>query len=377
MPDPIYLDNNATTPIFGDVLQAMLPWLTKGFGNPSSGHIFGERARNAIVQARQEVADLLNCQAEEVVFTSGGTEANNLAIRGLLAALTGHPSLVTTALEHPATIRPCQLLERMGHKITQVRVDETGLVKPSDVEAALDSAPALVSVMHANNETGTIQPISEISALAKQRGAYIHTDAAQSVGKVPIDVGQLGIHLLSIAGHKLGAPKGVGALYIKSQTPIKPVLLGGGQEGGIRPGTENTPYIVGLGEACRLARQTMNQTEQRLRDLRDRLHHLLEGGIDGLKLNGHPMQRLPNTLNVRFPGVRGSQMLARTTEVAASTGSACHESGESPSPVLLAMGLEPEEALQSVRLSVGRQTTEAEVDGAAKALIASWRALRC
>ena len=373
MNDPIYLDHNATTPLRSEVVDAMLPYLREHFGNPSSGHVYGQRAHRAIERARAQVAALLGAAAPEIVFTSGGTEANNLAIRGA-AALSERRGLLTSAVEHPATAQPLRALAARGWTVTALPVDATGRLVPG-AEGAVDDDTALVTVMHANNETGTLQPVAALAAAARARGALSHTDAAQSVGKVPVRVDELGVDLLSVAGHKLYAPKGVGALYVRSGVTLPPLLLGAGHEGGLRPGTENVASIVGLGEACRLAGEALTSEAGRLRALRDRLHARLAEGAPGLALNGHPSLRLPNTLNVRFPGVSGNAVLAAAPEVAASTGSACHDHGESPSAVLLAQGLSPAEALGAVRLTLGHGTTEADVDAAARALIRAFRRL--
>ncbi|MGM0577386.1 MAG: cysteine desulfurase family protein [Myxococcota bacterium] len=373
---PIYLDHNATTPILPDVVDAMLPFLREHFGNPSSGHVYGRRAHGAVERARGQVAALLGASPEEIVFTSGGTEANNLAIRGVTGALDDKRHVVTSEIEHPATTEPCRLLERRGWAVEWLPVDGDGRVRPADLAGAMRRNTALVTIMHANNETGSIQPIREVSEAARRVGALVHTDAAQSLGKVPVDVADLGVDLLSVAGHKLYAPKGVGALYVRAGTPLEPVLRGAGHEGGLRPGTENVASIVGLGAACEIARAGLDEESTRLRSLSDLLQALLRDAVDGLALNGHPDERLPNTINARFPGVRGSALLAHTPQIAASTGSACHEGGgERPSAVLVAMGIEPEAALGSVRLSLGRATTEEEVRAVATALSEAWRTL--
>jgi cysteine desulfurase len=319
------------------------------------------------------VAELLGCAPDEVVFTSGGTEANNLAIRGVAEARPGRRHIITSRIEHPATLRPCEYLAAHGWVVDLAKVDRTGRVHADEIAALLRDETALVTIMHANNETGTIQPITEIACIARQRGAAVHTDAAQTVGKLPFQVADLGVDLLSVAGHKFGAPKGVGALFVKRGTAICPLLLGAGHERGLRPGTENVASIVGLGRAC--ARARLGAADGRVRALRDRLWDRLQAGIPGIRLHGHPTERLPNTLNVGFPGVRGSALLATAPEVAASMGSACHEGGEVPSCVLTAMGLEAEHALEAVRLSLGITTTQENVDQAADALARAWRRL--
>ena len=374
MSDPIYLDHNATTPVLPQVVETMLPFLREHFGNPSSGHVYGRRANQAVDRAREQVAGLLGCEADEVVFTSGGTEANNIAIRGTVAA-SGRRQVVTSVIEHPATVQPCDLLEQQGCRVSRAGVDRAGTVLVEQLAGRVDENTALVTVMHANNETGTIQPMAEIAAAAHARGALVHSDAAQSVGKVPTRVDDLGLDLMSVAGHKLYAPKGVGALYVRRDTPVLPVLLGAGHERGLRPGTENVAFIAGLGRACELAAEGLEAERGRMCELRQRLWEALCQGVPGLRLNGHPDQRLPNTLNVRFPEVAGSAVLAGAPLVAASTGSACHEGGERASAVLCAMGLGDAEALGSVRLSLGRGTTAELVDQAAAALVSSFRSL--
>jgi cysteine desulfurase len=370
---PIYLDHNATTPILPVVVEAMLPFLREHFGNPSSGHPYGQRAQQAVVRAREQVAALLGCAPDEVVFTGGGTEANNLAIRGVAAAVgAARRHLVTSVVEHPATARPCDHLEVHGFAVARAPVDAHGQVVPAALDGLLRDDTALVTIMLANNETGTVMPLAALAAAARGRGALVHTDAAQAVGKLPVRVDDLGVDLLSVAGHKLYAPKGVGALYVRRGTPLAPVLLGAGHERGLRPGTENVAGIVGLGAACAAALADGPREAARVRRLRDELWARLRAAVPGLVLNGHPTERLPNTLNVAFPGVAGSAVLAAAPEVAASTGSACHEGAETASAVLLAQGLAPAVALGAVRLSLGRGTTPDEVAAAAAALARAW-----
>jgi cysteine desulfurase len=370
---PMYFDYNATTPVHPDALEAMLPYLNEQFGNPSSGHWFGRQAKDAVESARARVASLIGASADEIVFTSGGTESNNLAIRGAASGIQGRRHVVTSVIEHPAVEKPCSFLEKNGWRVSRVRVDGEGLVKSDEAAALIGSDTALVTIMHANNETGTIQPVERISGFAHERGAIVHTDAAQSVGKIPVRVDDLGVDLLSIAGHKLYAPKGIGALYVRKGTPLSPLLVGAGHERGLRPGTENVPYIVGLGKACEIAEADLSRELRRVRDIRDLLWKLLQKAVSGIKLNGHSERRLPNTLNVRFPGVRGTSVLERCPLLAASTGSACHEAGENPSGVITAMGIRPEEALGSVRLTLGRFTTEEEIRRAAAVLLAGFQ----
>ncbi|HWS63274.1 MAG TPA: aminotransferase class V-fold PLP-dependent enzyme [Steroidobacteraceae bacterium] len=372
--DPIYLDYNATTPLLPEVVDAMLPYLREHFGNPSSRHLYGKRAHDAIERARSDVAALINSHADEIIFTSGGTEANNLAIRGT-TALTTRRRVVTSVVEHPATARPVSWLEREGWDIVRIGVDAGGRSRVPELDAAITSVTALVTIMHSNNETGVFQPIQEAVRFARRAGACVHTDAAQSVGKVPIDVRAMDLDLLSIAGHKLYGPKGVGALFVRRGTDLEPLALGAGHERGLRPGTENVASIVGLGAACALARCDLDAQGTRVSTLRDRLWERLAQAIPQLALNGHVENRLPNTLNVRFPEISGEALLAATPQIAASTGSACHDGDESASAVLLAMGIPARAALGSVRLTLGRATTESAVDRAATALARAWRAL--
>ena len=373
---PIYLDYNATTPVAPAVAAAMLPYLREHFGNPSSGHVYGQRTREAVARARAQVAALIGAAPSELVFTSCATEANNLAILGVARALRGRGRhLITSAVEHPAVARPMAHLADEGWDVTVLEVDGHGRVSPSELAAALRDDTVLVSIMHANNEVGTLQPIAELARIAHDRRALFHTDAAQSVGKVPVDVGAFGVDLLTIAGHKLYAPKGVGALYVRAGSPIAPIQFGAGHEGGLRPGTENVPHLVGLGAAAVLAQQHLPTIGDRLRRQRDALHARLDSEIPELALNGDRDERLPNTLNLSFPGVSGRDLLARTPEIAASVGSACHEEGDAVSGVLGAMGVSAERAIGAVRLSLGAPTTDDEIARAADVLITAWRAL--
>jgi cysteine desulfurase len=374
--DPIYLDHNATTPVLPEVVDAMLPWLTEHFGNPSSDHIYGYRTREAVVNARQQVADLIGCLPEEVYFTSGGTESNNLAIYGVTAARPDRKRIITSVIEHPATEMPCRFLQEQGFQINWTEVDEIGMVRIDAIEASISQATSLVTIMHANSETGTLQPIREIADMAHAHGAIMHTDAAQTTGKINYSVDELGVDLLSIVGHKMYAPKGIGALYVRSGTNIAPQSLGGGHEQGLRSGTENVPYIVALGQACEIARKDGELANERIRRLRDELWNALNEKIPGLVLNGHPDLRLPNTLNVRFPGVSGNALLAQAPEIAASTGSACHAEDESASAVIKAMGLSEVEALGSVRLTLGRGTSFDDITIAAESLRRAYEAVR-
>jgi cysteine desulfurase len=376
MNSPIYLDYNATTPIDPRVADAIEPYLREHFGNPSSSHVYGRKAHQAVEQAREQVAELIGAHADEIVFTGCATEANNLAIRGAARALRGKGRhLITSAVEHPAVEQPFRLLDEDGLDVTVLSVDNYGRVDPANLSDALRDDTILVSIMHANNEVGTIQPIEEISAITRPRGILLHTDAAQSAGKIPVSVDDLGVDLLTLAGHKFYATKGVGALYVRRGTPLLPALVGAGHEAGLRPGTENVPAIVGMGEAARIAREDKLEKAQRIRILRDQLHSRLVEAIPGILLNGHPEHRLPNTLNISFPSVDGRELLeSAATDVAASVGSACHEDSESVSGVLGAMGIDLDRARGAVRLSLGSPTTEAEIERAAKALILAWQA---
>lgn len=362
-PVQIYLDFNASTPIAPEVAAAIEPFLCRHFGNPSSRHWAGEPAREAVDQARGQVAALLECRPSEIVFTSGGTESNNHAVKGVFFALRekgGH--IITTRIEHPAVIHPCRFLERLGAEVTCVGVDRHGVVDPREIEKAITGKTILVSVMHANNEVGTIQPIEEISEVARRHGILFHTDAAQSAGKIDTRVDVLGVDLLSVAGHKLYAPKGVGALYVREGTPIEPLMHGAGHESGRRAGTENVLLTVGLGKACQIARDFMGSVGQ-IQGLRDRFWHLLRESFGGeVVLNGHPDLRLPNTLNVSFVGRPGGEILSRLEGVAASTGAACHSGSVELSPVLEAMGVDPRVGMGAIRFSLGRTTTADEID---------------
>jgi cysteine desulfurase len=357
----IYLDFNATTPIAPEVAAVMSRVLTEPFGNPSSDHWAGGPARQAVEQARSQVADLLNCTPDEIVFTSGGSEANNHALKGVFFAHDGGGHIITTQIEHPAILNPCRFLERQGASVTYLPVDRFGWVDPETVRRALTSRTILISVMHANNEVGTLQPIPEIARIAREHGVLFHTDAAQSAGKILTHVDELGVDLLSIAGHKLYAPKGVGALYIRQGVQLEPLIHGAGHEAGRRAGTENIVLDVALGKACELAKSWVAM--EPVRHLRDLFWQLLEARFgNGVVLNGHPTERLPNTLNVSFVGQTGSTILNRLNGVAASTGSACHSGSVELSPVLKAMGVPPEIGMGAIRFSLGRTTTQDEIE---------------
>jgi cysteine desulfurase len=366
---PIYFDYNATTPVDPRVLKAMLPYLREQFGNPSSSHAYGLATHAAVVRARGQVAALLGCAPEEIIFTGGGSEADNLAIKGIAEANHERGDhIITCQVEHPAVLATCHYLERRGFRVTYLPVDRYGRVDPDDVQQAISPRTILITIMHANNEVGTLQPLAAIGRLARERGIPLHTDAAQSVGKLPTRVDELGVDLLTVAAHKLYAPKGVGTLFVRRGLHLEPLIHGAGHEGGRRAGTENVVGIVGLGEACRLARESLDEEADRLLRLRDQLYESLAAHPGGVHLNGHPSERLPNTLNVSFAGIDGEALLARTPEIAASTGSACHAGRTEPSAVLLAMGVAPELALGAVRLSLGRWTTQEEVGRVASLL---------
>ena len=377
MTTPIYLDYNATTPIAPEVAAAIRPWLETDYGNPSSGHAYGQSALAAVAQARTDVAALVGARAGEIVFTGNATEANNLALLGVARALPHKRHLIVSAVEHPAVMQPAlHLRDELGWDISIVPVDETGRTHAAAVAALLRPDTALVSVMLANNEVGTLQPVAEIAALAHANGTLMHTDAAQAAGKLPVLVDMLDVDLLTLAFHKFYGPKGIGALYVRKGTPLKPILFGAGQEHGLRPGTENVALIVGAGETARLAHARLSQSAAHLAALRDRLWQALVAGVPGLQLNGHPDYRLPNTLHVSFPGVSGKAVLTEAASVvAASVGSACHAQGDAVSGVLAAMGCDAARARGAVRLSVGRETAVEDIEHAAAALIAAWRAL--
>jgi cysteine desulfurase len=358
----IYLDFNASTPIAPEVAEAMRPFLLEHFGNPSSQHWAGIPAKEAVEHARQQVAELLQCSPGEIVFTSGGSESNNHAIKGVFFALREKGThVITTQIEHPAVINPCRFLEKFGAEVTFVPVDRHGEVDPQDIQKAITPRTILITVMHANNEVGTIQPIEEISKIARERGIVFHTDAAQSVGKIVTKVDDLTVDLLSIAGHKVYAPKGIGALYIRKGTPIEPLIHGAGHELGRRAGTENVLLIVGLGKACEVAKRYVD--DDRICTMRDRFWKLLQDNFgEKVVLNGHPLHRLPNTLNVSFVGKAGGEILSRLDGVAASTGAACHSGSVELSPVLKAMGITPEVGMGAIRFSLGRTTTIQELE---------------
>ncbi len=371
----IYLDFNASTPLAPEIAAAMRQALVEPFGNPSSDHWAGRPAREAVEKARSQVASLLGCGPQEIVLTSGGSEANNYALKGVFFANgKAGPHIVTSQVEHPAIFNPCRFLECLGAKVTYVPVDGFGMVGPDDVRQAITPSTVLISIMHANNEVGTIQPISDISRIAREHGILFHTDAAQSVGKIRTQVEELGIDMLSVAGHKLYGPKGIGALYIREGLRLEPLIHGAGHESGRRAGTENILLDVGLGAACALA-ETWTGMEM-VRQLRDMFWDLLQEEFGaGVVLNGHPEKRLPNTLNVSFVGKVGSEILSRMEMVAASTGSACHSGSAELSPVLKAMKVPTLVGMGAIRFSLGRQTTSEEIKSTVSQLSRSVRAI--
>ena len=370
---PIYLDYNATTPVDPRVVEAALPYLIEHFGNPSSTHHYGQAARQAIRQARGNVADLLGAHTDEIVFTAGGSDSDTLAIRGAARANRDRGDhVITQATEHPAVLEACRSLHSDDFRLTILPVDHHGQVDPAVLEQAITGDTTLVSIMLANAETGTLQPITQLARIAHAHGALFHTDAAQAAGKVPIDVTELGVDLLTVVGHKMYAPKGIGALYVRSGTRLQPTIHGGGQERGLHAGTENVALIAALGAASRIAADSLPQSASQLTDLRDHLHQRLTELLpDLVSLNGHPEHRLPGTLNVSMRNTRGADVLSATPGIAAATGSACHEGVDEPSPVLSAMGQPPERALAALRFSLGRWTTVIEIDEAAQQIAAA------
>jgi len=378
MVQPIYLDYNATTPHDPEVIEAMRPFLEVEFGNPSSSHRYGTKPKQAVEKARNQVAGILNCDPEEVIFTSGGTESNNHAIRGIAFAMRAKGRhIVTSAFEHPAVHEVCRFLEAYGFEITELPVNGDGIVDPDDVRKSIRPDTVLITIMHANNEVGSIQSIAEISALAHEHGIPMHTDAAQSVGKIPVDVTLLGVDLLSVAGHKVYAPKGIGALYVRRGLELEKFCHGAGQENGRRAGTENVLEIVGLGKACEIAARNPETAAGHMRQLRDRMHEGLTAELEFLRLNGHPNRRLPNTLSLGFKDLEANRLLEEIgSEIAASAGAACHADTVQVSHVLEAMQVPMEWAKGTLRFSMGRMTTEEEIDRAIAVVVAAARKLQ-
>ncbi len=377
----VYLDNNATTPVDPQVLEAMLPYFCEKFGNAASrSHSFGWEAEAAVQTARQQVAALIGADEKEIIFTSGATEGNNLVIKGVAAMYAEQGRhIITQATEHKAVIDPCKYLEQHGYRVTFLTPDHYGRVDPQQVAEAIKDDTILVSIMHGNNEIGTLQPIAEIGQVCKARGVLFHTDASQTLGKVPIDVQAMGIDLLTCSAHKIHGPKGVGAVYVRRQRPrvrLEPLLHGGGHERGMRSGTLNVPGIVGLGKACELCRQHMDSEPARLAALRDRLRDGILARLDEVYLNGHPTERTPSNLNLSFKYVEGESLMMGMSDVAVSSGSACTSASLEPSYVLRAIGVPDELAHCSIRFSVGRFNTEAEIDFAVEKVVAAVKKLR-
>jgi cysteine desulfurase len=378
----VYLDYNATTPVEPEVLDAMLPYFSGEFGNASSIHTFGQKARAAVETAREQVAALLGARPQEIFFTSGGTESDNHAIFGIVAP-SGTPSharphVITSFTEHEAVLNACQALEKQGVDVTYLHVDQDGLIDLEDLQAAIRRETVLITIMHANNELGTVQPLEEIGRIAKEADVYFHTDAVQSAGKIPIDVDQFLLDLLSLSGHKLYAPKGIGALYVRGGTRLKQLLYGGHHQRGMRPGTENVAGIVGFGKAAEMARHALENDAKRLSALRDQLEHGLLRRVPHSRINGGRAPRTPNTGNLVFPGVEGEALLIALDlkGLACSTGAACSSGAVEPSHVLTAIGLPAEEARASLRFSLGRHTTQSDIDFALRVVPAAVAQLR-
>jgi cysteine desulfurase len=373
---PIYLDYNATTPIDPEVAEAMRPYLFEHFGNPSSSHWYGIQTKKAVDEARRQVADLLHCSPEEVVFTSGGSESNNYAIKGTAFANREKGNhIITSAIEHPAVLKVCTYLAEKGFQITYLPVDEFCLVKPRELQESITPHTILISIMHANNEVGTIQPIAEIAQIAKEHGIVFHTDAAQSVGKIPTRVDELEVDLLTIAGHKLYAPKGIGALYVRGGIRLEKLIHGADHEQDLRAGTENVLEIVGLGQACEIANRDLKKNMGHMQKMRDLLYAGLRQEWGEIRLNGHPEKRLPNTLSVCFKSIEANTLLAEIESVAASAGAACHSDSVRLSSVLEAMQVDLEYAMGTVRFSTGKMTTEEEVNHAVAVFVKTARRL--
>ena len=372
----IYLDYNATTPIAPSVLEAMQPFLTGHYGNPSSAHALGRGAKEAMEDSRSKIGNMIGCDTGEIVFTSGGSESNNLAIKGVMFSHAPEDAhIIISAIEHPAVTEPANFLKRLGYEVSVAPCDVNGIVQASSVAELMRDNTRLVSVMHANNEIGVVQPIGQIAKVCQQHEVLMHTDASQSVGKIPTFIQDLDVDLLTIAGHKFYGPKGIGALYVRRGLNLESLIHGAGHENGIRAGTENTPYIVGLGQAAHLAANALDESAVGMARLRDRLEKQLREAIPGLKVNGGSVDRLPNTLSVSFPQVAGRDILARLPELCASTGSACHSTGQVESATLAAMGKGIDHIAGTIRLSCGWYTSQEEVDRVAGLLIDAWENL--
>jgi len=360
--NPIYLDYNATTPIDKEVADAMLPFLSEYFGNPSSIHSYGIKARQAVFRARKQIADFINCSPDEIIFTSGGTESNNYAIKGVAMANRSKGNhIITSRIEHPAVIEVCKYLEEHGFEVTYLEVDGNGQIDIEDLTQALRPSTILISIMHANNEVGTIQPIKEIGEIARKKQILFHTDAAQSLGKIKADVQELQVDLLSVAGHKIYAPKGIGALYIRQGRKLEKLIHGADQEMDLRAGTENVLEIVGLGKACEIAKTSFEQNTKHMCEMRDTLEKGILKHIPVARLNGHPKNRLPNTVSISFPKIEANSLLSEMQEIAASAGAACHTGSINISSVLTAMRVPEEVAMGTIRFSTGKFTTQQEI----------------
>jgi cysteine desulfurase len=373
----IYLDYNATTPIAPSVLEAMKPFFVEHYGNPSSDHALGRACHFAIEDAREKVANAIGAEPTEIVFTSCGTESNNLALKGIIQrhAPGSGAHFIVSAIEHPAISVTAEYLRGIGYRLTVCPCDSDGVVAPESIQEAIEERTVLVSVMHANNETGAVQPIREIASICRRRGIPMHTDAAQSVGKIPADVKTLGVDMMTIVGHKLYGPKGIGALYVRRGLAIEPVLHGAAHERGLRAGTENVPYIVGLAKACELASKALGESDIRLAELRDRLQAALVAHDPDVIVHAHNAPRLPNTLSIALPGVSARAVLAKAAEICASTGAACHSGAAGVSATLAAMGVPAGLAAGTLRLSLGWPTSTEEIDMAAERLISAWESL--
>ncbi len=372
----IYLDHNATTMIDPEVIKKM-DQIKDIFGNPSSSHILGKEARGILEDSRRKIAELIGCKDSEIIFTSGGTESNNMVIKGMVDLKEPEKNhIIISAIEHPSILNPAIYLMELGVQVSIVRVNKNCLIDPDDVKREIKSNTRLISIMLANNETGTIQPIKEIAKIGREYDIPVHTDAAQAIGKIPVNVNELGVDLLTIAGHKLYAPKGIGALFIRDGIEISPLLHGGGQERGIRSGTENVIMSVALGEACRIVKERLKEDIVRIKMLRDRFETLLFENIDGLVLNGHPEKRLPNTSNISVPGISGEYILRNVPRIIASTGAACHSGKNKISHVLSAMGVSEDVAIGALRFSLGRSNTEDQIDMASELLISCINRMR-
>lgn len=359
---PIYLDYNASTPLLEEVKKLMCKYIVELYGNPSSNHWYGKQTKSVIETAREQVANLIKCQSREIIFTSGGTESNNLAIRGIAAAYRSKGNhIITTSIEHPAVLNVCKFLETKGYDITYLSVDNHGIIDLQELQDAIKGTTILISIMHANNEVGTIEPLSKVAAICQDRNIYFHSDAAQSIGKIPVNVTELGVDLLSLAGHKLYAPQGVGALYVREGIKLEKIMFGADHEKGLRPGTENVIEIAGLGKACEIADRDLKLNETKYSKLTEQFLSILKKNFPDIKLIGHPHKRLPNTLNLSFPHLKADHLLTEINTIAASAGAACHSESVSISHVLQAMQVPEEQARGAVRFSVGVYTTEEEI----------------